>query len=214
MTTNVSAELFPANENGDQPASVDGPPPGDGWLPLRETRFRAAQGVMPAHAARVGKQLWSQTVRGRQHPDGDPLSAEYRGGRHLAGIAFRSYLKSGVIEVQGDWVRLGRNPSTRPRHHWFEAWLLILAAAHPTLDGKWHPRPVRSLRSVKEAQLGRSLEVDEFVRRRKGAAGSWDPADIALYTKLRPDEWSAEGVRRLADLLEARNRRMNEKAHH
>jgi hypothetical protein len=41
--------------------NVEGPPPGDGWLPLRETRFRAARGVMPAHAARVGKQLWRKS---------------------------------------------------------------------------------------------------------------------------------------------------------
>lgn len=202
---NSHVDIFGTKANDGSSENVEGPPPGEGWLPLRETRFRAARGVMPAHAARVGKRLWRESKTGRKNPDGDPLSPEYRGGRHLAEIAYRSYLASGVIEVQGEWVRLARNPPSRPRHHWYEAWLMILAAAHPTLDGKWHPRPPRTLRSVKEAQLGRSLYSDEYVRRKKGRAGSWDADDIGVYTTLRPDEWTAEGFRRLAALLDQRN---------
>jgi hypothetical protein len=198
---NAHSDIFSTNGGGVPAENVEGPPPGDGWLPLRETRFRAAYGVMPAHAARVGKRLWRDSARGRKNPDGDPLRPEYRGGRHLAEIAFRSYLSSGVIEVRGDWVRLARNPPSRPRHHWYEAWLMILAAAHPTLDGKWHPKPKRTVRLVKETALGRQLEPDEYVRRQPGKAGSWDPADIDVITKLRPDIWTAEGVRRLADTL-------------
>jgi hypothetical protein len=194
--------------NGIRPDLSESPPAGEGWLPVRDVMFRATRGVMPAHAMRVGKRLRVE-ARKRQKTKRRPealVSDERRGGRHLAGLAYRNYRHSGVIEERDGWVRLARNPVRRPPHHWHEALLMILAAAHPSLDGRWHPTPKRTVRTVAEGALGRQLEPDEYVRRKPGRAGSWDPEDIDVMTRLRPDRWTAEGLRALADRLEERNR--------
>ena len=110
------SDISGSNGNGTEPENVEGPPPGDGWLPLRETRFRAAR-LSHARPRRTGRQTLSMGPISQrpQEPRAEiPLSPEYRGGRHLSNIAYRSYLASGVIEVQGEWVRLARNPPTRP----------------------------------------------------------------------------------------------------
>jgi hypothetical protein len=167
----------------DPEPEADAPPSGEGWLPKTETLRRAQRGVMPASAERVGKKLRRTATRYRGHTgQGKPrVTDETRGATHLIGKAYRNYLTQGVIEVEGDWIRLVTNPTRRPPRHWHEALLHILAEGHPTLDGKWHRQPKKTLVGVMEDALGRKLEPHELVRRRPGTAGSWNPADIVLH---------------------------------
>jgi len=116
------------------------------------------------------------------------VSDEQRGATKLIGQAYRGYRDQGIIEEQGDWIRLVKNPPRRPPHHWYEALLHFVAEGHPTLDGKWRRKPKKTLRSVMEDALGRKLEPSELVRRRPGTAGSWDPDDIVLVQFAQPVE--------------------------
>jgi hypothetical protein len=183
--------------NGSSPQPEDaGPPPGEGWLPKAKTLRRAQRGVVPAVAARAGRLTRKAdakrkgTTKSNQHR----VSDEQRGATRLISLAFRNYKDQGVIEVQGDWIRLAKNPTRRPPHHWYESLLHFLAEGHPTLDGKWHRKPKRTLVAVMEQALGRKLTESEQVRRRPGAAGSWNPYDIMLL------DFSEQTMVTLADI--------------
>jgi hypothetical protein len=65
-----------------------------------------------------------------------------------------------------------------------EAAFTILGREHPVLTGEWTPKPPKTMVTVKEAQLGRRLLPDEFLRRRPGRAGSLDPEDIEIRVRL------------------------------
>lgn len=163
--------------NGFRPETLDNhPPAGEGWLPRAKTLKRAQRGVVPAVAARHGRK-----IRKKEGVQRQVVSDETRGAADYIGQAYRSYKKQGVVEVEGDWIRLARNPTRRPPHHWYEALLHFLAEGHPTLDGKWHRKPKRTLVAVMEEALGRKLETSELVRRKPGTSGSWNPEDIVLH---------------------------------
>lgn len=173
------------------------PPAGGGWLPKAKTLRRAQRGVVPAVAAREGRTLRKRDATREGRGSGKPrVSDGQRGAAYLIFNAYKSYLHQGVIEVQGDWIRLAKNPTRRPPHHWYEALLHFLAEAHPTLDGKWRRKPKKTLIGVMEDALGRKLEPGERVRRWPGAGGSWDPEDIMLIDGER------RTVRTLADVRE------------
>ena len=162
----------------------DGPPPGEGWLPKTATLRKAYRGVVPAVAARAGR-LARQKDRA-EHGGKTKLprvSDEQRGATKLVGAALYNYRQQGIIEVQGDWIRLVKNPTRRPPRHWYEALLQFVAEGHPTLDGKWRRPPKPTLKGRMEDALGRKLEPHERVMRFPGCAGSWDPADILLFNR-------------------------------
>lgn len=168
--------------NGSSAPVMEGPPAGEGWLPKAATLKKARRGVMPAHAARVGQRIRRrERDRGKGTGTGTvAASDEQRGATHLITETVNTYRKQGVVEVKGDWIRLVRNPLRRPPHHWHEALLHFLAEGHPTLDGKWHPKPT-SLREAWERALGRDLEPWERPLRRPGHAGTWDPEHLLLF---------------------------------
>lgn len=114
-------------------------PPGDGWLPKDETLRLARRGVMPAVAARRGRSL-----RQQQGSRNRRVSDETRGATYYITTALANYRDQGIIEVEGNWIRLAKNPPRRPPKHWYEALLLFLARGHPTLDGKWRPADDRA----------------------------------------------------------------------
>ena len=160
----------------------DGPPPGEGWLPKAKTLRQARRGVVPAVAARAGRiaRKKDRAGRGTAKAGSPRVSDEQRGATKLIGRAYQGYREQGVIEEQGDWIRLVKNPTRRPPHHWHEALLHFVAEGHPTLDGKWRRPPKKTLKGVMEDALNRKLEPTEIVRRYPGHAGSWDPDDIML----------------------------------
>lgn len=168
--------------NGSHPAPrAEGPPAGEGWLPKAKTLRRAQRGIVPAVAARHGRQLRKAAARKQTAKRGVPrVSDEARGAADYIGNAYRGYLEQGVIEVEGDWIRLVKNPNARARLG-RAALLHFLAEAHPTLDGKWHRKPKKTLVGVMEDALGRKLEAWEVVRRRPGSPGSWNPDVIVLH---------------------------------
>jgi hypothetical protein len=176
-------------------SDADAPPPGEGWLPKAQTLRRAQRGVMPASAERVGKKLRRTATRYGGHTGrGKPrVTDETRGATYLIGKAYQNYREQGIIEEEGDWVRLVKNPVRRPPRHWYEALLQFLAEGHPTLDGKYHRKPKRTLVAFTEHTLGRQLKADESVVRRRGRAGSWNPADIIVA--------GDDGVRYLSDMV-------------
>lgn len=175
------------NVNGS--AERVGPPPGDGWLPKQAMIRRAERGVMPASAERTGKTIRRKMAKKAKEQGtgvGAPrVSAESLGAAHLIRLVYLNYLRQGVIEVEGDWIRLAKNPPRRPPRSWHASFLMFLAEGHPTLDGKWHRKPKRTLVGVMEDALGRQLEEGERVRRWPGTAGSWNPNDIILYCEDR-----------------------------
>lgn len=164
-------------------SAVEQAPPGEGWLPKAKVLRKAQRGVVPAVAARAGRLTRkADAARKGIEKTGTPrVSDQQRGATRLISLAFRSYKDQGIIEVQGDWIRLAKNPTRRPPHHWYEALLHFLAEAHPTLDGKWRRQPKKTLVGVMEHALGRKLEPHERVRRFPGFAGSWHPQHILLY---------------------------------
>ena len=153
---------------------------------------------MPASAERTGKTIRrkaAENARERGSKAGVPrVSAESLGAAHLLRLVYLNYLRQGVIEVEGDWIRLVKNPPRRPPRSWHAGFLMFLAEGHPTLDGKWHRKPKRTLVAVTEDTLGRQLEPHERVRRFPGHAGSWDPHHILLFNS---DE---DTIVRLADV--------------
>lgn len=167
--------------NGSCP-TPDSPPPGEGWLPKAKTLRQARRGVVPAVAARAGRiaRKKDRATRGTTRAGTLKVSDEQRGATKLIGQAYRGYREQGIIEEQGDWIRLVKNPTRRPPHHWYEALLHFLAEGHPTLDGKWRRKPKKTLVGVMEDALSRKLDPDERVRRWPGAGGSWDAHDIML----------------------------------
>lgn len=183
-TEMIRLNALGANECGLGAEQPPARPVGQGWLRKADILAKARRGVMPAHAARVGKRVRreeSKRKTGRSTPTGiTRVSDETRGATHLVRSAFKNYVDQGVIEVDGEWIRLAKNPPRRPPHHWHEALLHFLAEGHPSLDGKYRRKPPRTLRSVMEDALGRVLEPDELVRRKPGCAGSWSPYDIVL----------------------------------
>lgn len=183
----------PKRTNGSGPVVDNAPPPGDGWLPKAKTLRRAQRGVVPAVAARAGRLIRKRQAK---NPKVALVSDEQRGATHLVGVAYRSYLKAGIIEVQGDWIRLVKNPTRRPPRHWYESLLYFLAEGHPTLDGKWRRKPKKTLVGLMEDALGRKLEPHERVRRFPGFAGSWNPQHILLYDS------DQETITTLADIRE------------
>lgn len=194
------------NGNGSVPKPPDAvPPPGEGWLPKAKTLRRAQRGVVPAVAAREGRSVRkkeaAQKARAAEakgqpapKPGTSRVSDAQRGAAHLIGHAHKSYKDQGIIEEQGDWIRLAKNPTRRPPHHWYESLLHFLADAHPTLDGKWRRKPKKTLIGVMEDALGRKLEPNEIVRRRPNTAGSWNPDDIVLH------DYSIDTMVTLADV--------------
>lgn len=168
--------------NGSSRGVMEGPPPGEGWLPKAATVKKARRGVMPAHAARVGQRV-RRNEQKRHKGTGTGMTAasdEQRGATHLITETVNTYRKQGIVEVHGDWIRLVMNPLRRPPHHWHEALLHFLAEGHPTLDGKWHPKPTTLIGAWEEA-LDRKLEPWESARRRPGHPGTWDPEHILLF---------------------------------
>jgi hypothetical protein len=180
--------------NGSSAAVMEGPPPGEGWLPKAATLKKARRGVMPAHAARVGQRVRrNEQARQKGTGTGKPAASdEQRGATHLITEAVNTYRRQGILEVQGDWIRLVMNPTRRPPHHWHEALLHFLAEGHPTLDGKWHPKPT-TLTGAWEEALGRKLEPWERALRRPGHAGTWDPEHILLF------DFAADTITTLAE---------------
>jgi hypothetical protein len=169
--------------NGSAAATEDGPPVGEGWLPKAKTLRLAQRGVVPAVAARAGRlaRKRDRAVRGSVKAGPPKVSDEQRGATKLIGQAYRGYREQGIIEEQGDWIRLVKNPPRRPPHHWYEALLHFLADGHPTLDGKWRRKPKQTLAGVTQDALGRELKPNERVHRFPGCAGSWNGDDILLY---------------------------------
>jgi hypothetical protein len=158
----------------------------DGWVRWKDVVFIAEAGVPRGPALRLGRKLQQGAKR-------TVLSPEQRGIQHVVREALRRAVRSGYIERRGDWARLARDPVTSPRP-WMDAVFTLLGEAHPTLTGRWYPKPPKTLRSVLEEHAGRQLLPEEFVRRRKGAPpGSWDPADIEVRTRLRRPA-TAEGL--------------------
>lgn len=183
------------NGSGPRP---DGPPPGEGWLPKAKTLRQARRGVVPAVAARAGRiaRKKDRATRGTTRAGTLKVSDEQRGATKLIGQAYRGYREQGIIEEQGEWIRLVKNPPRRPPHHWHESLLQFVAEGHPTLDGKWRRKPKKTLTGVMEEALGRKLEPVERVRRWPGAAGSWEPDDIMLI------DGENRTVRTLAEIRE------------
>lgn len=196
----IKAPSMAERGSGESEAMESPPPAGDGWLPRGPLVRRARRGVMPAHAERVGQRVRRNEVARRKGTGtGQQLvSDEERGATHLITEAINGYRKQGIIEIDGDWIRLVKNPPRRPPHHWHEALLQFLAEGHPTLDGKWHRTP-SSLTEAMETALGRRLGPDEQVRRRLGCSGSWHPDDIVLIN----DE--AKTVQTLSEIQAKRN---------
>lgn len=150
---------------------------------------------MPAHAARVGQRI-RRKERERSKGTGTGTAAasdEQRGATHLITETVNTYRRQGIIEVRGDWIRLVMNPQRRPPHHWHEALLHFLAQGHPTLDGKWHPKPT-TVKGAFEQVLGRELQPWEQARRRPGHTGSWDPEHLLLF------DFTSDTIRTLAEI--------------
>lgn len=162
-------------------SDTEGPPAGEGWLLRAPLVRRARRGVMPAHARRVGERVRRNEISRRKGSGkGQQLvSDEERGATHLITEAINTYRRQGIVEVDGPWIRLAKNPPRRPPHHWHEALLQFLAEGHPTLDGKYRRKP-SNLTEAAEFALGRRLLPHEHVRRRPDAPGSWDLSDIVL----------------------------------
>lgn len=183
--------------NGNGTDEVGAPPPGEGWLPKTATLRRAETGVMPAAAERKGKSIRAKAAKKAKEEGrkvGKPfVSDEARGAAHFIRLVYLNYLRQGVIEVQGDWIRLVKNPPRRPPRSWHAAFLQFVAEGHPTLDGKWHRKP-KALIPYAEDLLKRQLRPDESVMRRRGRAGSWNPADIIVA--------SDDGVHYLSELID------------
>lgn len=207
-------ECLEERKNGDRPAlrwrvkaSIhtrvqphEGPPDGEGWVRWKDVLYIAEAGVPRGFALRQGKKVtarWQSRYKARA--EGRVVrNDEQRGIRYVAHNALRRAVAGGFIERQGDWARLLRDPvvSQRP---WMEAAYSILGRVHPTLTGEFIPKPPKTLVSVKEAELGRKLLPDEFLRRKPGKGGSWDPEDIEVRVRLPYTSSAAEMEGFIAD---------------
>lgn len=194
-----------AESNGAQVASWT-PALGEGWVAWSDVIYIAEAGVPRGYALRQGKHVAiKQRRRNKTRRRLEPkLTDEQRGIRHVAHKALASAVRSGFIERRGEWCRLLRDP-VRSQRPWMEAVYNVLGDAHSTLTGRWQPKPRKTLASVMQAHVGRTLFPDEFVRRLPGRAGSWDPEDLEICTRLRAKSASRPSARKaLEDYLQAR----------
>jgi hypothetical protein len=176
------------------------PAEGEGWVLWSEVLRIAEAGVPRGYALRQGKKHRAQARRrnkSRRRAAGGWPDEQY-GARRISRAALHSAVYSGMIERRGDWCRLLREPTMMPRR-WMEVAYQILGDAHPTLTGQFIPKPAKTLASVLQAHLGRELLPEEFVRRRPGRAGSWDPADMKLHSRMLKPTDVEENAQRLAD---------------
>lgn len=187
--------------NGAAPTDSDddAPSPSEGWIPWKDVVYIAGAGVPRGYALRQGQKVREQERR-RKGRVGTAavLPDELRGVRHVAGKALSRAVNAGFIERRGEWCRLARDPVVTQRP-WMEAAYAILGRAHPTLTGEFTPAPPKTMVSVKEAALGRKLLPDEFLRRKPGRAGSWDPEDIEIRVRLPHTSSVAEMEAFIAD---------------
>lgn len=192
-------------EELDEDAAVtDARPCGEGWVLWKNLVYIAEAGVPRGYALRQGrKEMERQHKANRvEKPGRVVLTDEQRGIRLIAREGLRLAVRAGFIERQGEWGRLIRDPTMMQRP-WMEGVYTILGRAHPTLTGEFTPKPPKTLASIMEAHLGRKLLPEEYVRRRPGCAGSWDPADMKLCSRLlKPND--VEGHRHSLDEYHAR----------
>lgn len=177
----------------EETAAADSQPCGEGWVPWKNLIYIAEAGVPRGYALRQGrKEMERQHKANNVEKTGRViLTDEQRGIRLVAREGLRLAVRAGFIERQGDWGRLLRDPTMMQRP-WMEGVYTILGRAHPTLTGEFIPKPPKTLASVMEAHLGRKLLPEEYVRRRPGCAGSWDPADMKLCSRLlKPNDVEA-----------------------
>lgn len=189
----VKASMQTRAEADDETSADESRPCGDGWVPWKNLIYIAEAGVPRGYALRQGrKEMERQHKANNVEKTGRViLTDEQRGIRLVAREGLRLAVRASFIERQGDWGRLLRDPTMMQRP-WMEGVYTILGRAHPTLTGEFTPKPPKTLASIMEAHLGRKLLPEEYVRRRPGCAGSWDPADMKLCSRLlKPNDVEA-----------------------